>query len=196
MKTSRPDVETPAPRRETPVRVVVLVGFMGAGKTSVGRELGRRLGWPFVDLDDRVQFREKQTIPEIFRASGEAAFRRAEHAALEELLKQVENEPIVVAVGGGAFAQSENTSLLKASLATTVFLDASANELWRRCCDDPTERPLRRDEQVFRQLYETRRPRYLGAQLHVNTAGKAVTEIAHEIASSLGLKQPSANEEK
>jgi shikimate kinase len=196
MKTSRQDVEAPAPQRETPVRVIVLVGFMGAGKTSVGRELGRRLGWPFVDLDDRVQLREKRTIAEIFRISGEAAFRRAEHAALEELLKKIENEPIVVAVGGGAFAQPENTSLLQACLATTVFLDASADELWRRCGDDPTERPLRRDEQVFRQLYETRRPRYLLAQFHVNTVGKAVDDIAHEIASSLGLKQQSASQEK
>jgi len=196
MKTSRQDVETPAPRRETPVRVVVLVGFMGAGKTSVGRELGRRMGWPFVDLDDRLQLREKQTIAEIFRASGEAAFRRAEHAALEELLSEIENEPIVLAVGGGAFAQPENISLLESGLATTVFLDASADELWRRCGNDPTERPLRQNEQVFRQLYETRRPRYLRAQFHVNTAGKAIADIAHEIASSLGLRQQSAGEEK
>jgi shikimate kinase len=196
MKTSRQDVEASAPRRKTPVRIIVLVGFMGAGKTSVGRELGRRLGWPFVDLDDRVQLREKQTIAEIFRSSGETAFRRAEHTALQELLKEIDNEPIVLAVGGGAFAQPENTSLLETCLTTTVFLDASAEELWKRCCDDVTERPLRRDEDVFRQLYETRRPRYLLAQLHVNTAGKAVSDIAHEIAGSLRLKQQSAGEEK
>ena len=196
MKSSRQDMEAPTDRREAAVCAIVLVGFMGAGKTSVGRELGRRLGWPFVDLDDRVQAREKRTIAEIFEASGEAEFRRAEHDALEELLKEVETGPRVIAVGGGAFAQPENTSLLDATMATTVFLDAPADELWKRCGDDPTERPLRRDEQVFRQLYESRRPRYLQAQVHVDTAGKEVGHIAKEIATSLGLKQRSAGEEK
>ena len=195
MKSSRQDVEAPADRREAAVYAIVLVGFMGAGKTSVGRELGRRLGWPFVDLDDRVEAREKQTIAEIFRSSGEAEFRRAEHDALEELLKEVEGGPRVIAVGGGAFAQAENTSLLDATMAATVFLDASVDELWKRCGDDPTERPLRRDEQIFRQLYESRRPLYLRAQVHVDTAGKDVGHIAQEIATSLGLKQRSAGEE-
>jgi shikimate kinase len=195
MKSSRQDVEAPADRREAAVCAIVLVGFMGAGKTSVGRELGRRLGWPFVDLDDRVEAREKQTIAEIFRSSGEAEFRRAEHDALEELLKEVEGGPRVIAVGGGAFAQAENTSLLDATMAATVFLDASVDELWKRCGDDPTERPLRRDEQIFRQLYESRRPLYLRAQVHVDTAGKEVSHIAQEIATSLGLKQRSAGEE-
>ena len=196
MKSSRQDMEAPAERRAAAVCAIVLVGFMGAGKTSVGRELGRRLGWPFVDLDDRVQARETRTIAEIFEASGEAEFRRAEHDALEELLKEVEHGPRVIAVGGGAFAQPENASLLDATMATTVFLDASADELWKRCGDDPTERPLRRDEQVFRQLYESRRPRYLRAQVRVDTAGKEVGHIAKEIAISLGLKQRSAGEEK
>lgn len=196
MKSSRQDVPAPVARREAPVRAIVLVGFMGAGKTSVGRELGRRLGWAFVDLDDRVQARERRTIPEIFQASGEAEFRRAEHAALDELLKEIESGPMVIAVGGGAFAQGENTSLLHASQATTVFLDASADELWKRCSDDPTERPLRRDEQLFRQLYETRRPRYMRAQFHVDTAGKKVSDIAQQIASNLDLKQQSASEER
>ena len=195
MKSSRQDVEAPADRREAVIRAIVLVGFMGAGKTSVGRELGGRLGWPFVDLDDRVEAREKRTIVEIFRLSGEGEFRRAEHDALAELLKELESGPRVIAVGGGAFAQPENTSLLDARVATTVFLDASADELWKRCGDDPTERPLRRDEKVFRQLFESRRPRYLRAQFHVNTTGKEVSEIAREIAHSLGLKLP-AGEEK
>src|SRR5215469_13987487 len=165
MKSSRQHMEAPVDRREAAC-AIVLVGFMGAGKTSVGRELGRRLGWPFVDLDDRVVAREKRTIAEIFGSSGEWEFRRAEHDALEELLKEIENAPIVLAVGGGAFAQPKNASLLDGSRATTVFLDASADELWKRCGEDPTERPLRCDEKVFRQLYESRRPRYLRARLH------------------------------
>src|SRR5215469_7242972 len=114
MKSLRQDVEAPVARREASVRAIVLVGFMGAGKTSVGQELGRRMGWPFADLDDRVQAREKRTIAEIFQSSGEAEFRRAEHDALEELLKEAETGPRIIAVGGGTFAQPENTSLLDA----------------------------------------------------------------------------------
>ena len=195
MKTSRQHMDALVDRRRAAVCAIVLVGFMGAGKTSVGRELSRRLGWPFVDLDDRIVARELRSIAEIFRTSGETEFRRAEHDALDALLKEVEIGPRVIAVGGGAFAQPENTSLLDASTAATVFLDASVDELWKRCCEDPTERPLRRDEQVFRQLYDSRRTRYLQAQFHVDTAGKEVGRIAQEIANSLGLKQP-AGEEK
>lgn len=196
MQTSRQNVKAPAEGRESPVQAVVLVGFMGAGKTSVGRALGRLLGWQFVDLDDRIQARERSTIAEIFRSSGEAEFRRAEHHALRELLKEVESERLVIAVGGGAFSRAENASLFEDSLTTTIFLDAPADELWKRCSDDRTERPLRRDEQGFRELYETRRPRYLDAKLHIDTTGKEVSRIANEIAGSLGLKPNSAGEEK
>jgi shikimate kinase len=196
MQTSRQDVKAPAGRRDSPVRAVVLVGFMGAGKTSVGRELGRRLGWPFVDLDDRVEAREKRTIAEIFRSSGEAEFRRAEHEALRELLKEVERGRLVIAVGGGAFSRLENASLLEDSFTTTIFLDASADELWKRCCDDRTERPLRRDEKEFRQLYASRRPRYLEAKFHIDTAGKEVSRVASEIEVSLGLKEQLSDEER
>src|ERR1700724_232971 len=68
------------------LRAVFLVGFMGAGKTTVGRALSRRLGLPFEDLDDRIQGREGKTIEQIFRESGEAEFRKVETAALRELL--------------------------------------------------------------------------------------------------------------
>ncbi len=69
--------------------VVCLVGFMGAGKTSVGRNLGHRFGWPFDDLDERIEARETRSIEEIFRDSGEMLFRRAETAALRELLDEI-----------------------------------------------------------------------------------------------------------
>src|SRR5271169_5659788 len=70
------------------VKAVVLVGFMGAGKSSVGAALSRRLGWPFEDLDERIQAREQPSIEEIFRLSGEAVFRRLEHEALRSLISE------------------------------------------------------------------------------------------------------------
>ena len=75
---SRADLKTPARLSASPVRVVFLVGFMGAGKTSVGKALSQDLGWPFEDLDDRLESREGRTVEQIFRESGEQAFRRAE----------------------------------------------------------------------------------------------------------------------
>src|SRR6202051_3487646 len=71
------------------VRAVFLVGFMGAGKSSVGRVLAQRLNWIFEDLDDRIEAREGRTVAEIFRDSGESEFRRAEHAALEQVLAEL-----------------------------------------------------------------------------------------------------------
>jgi len=191
MPGSRRGTDAPADGRERPVRAVFLVGFMGAGKTSVGRVLARHLGWRFEDLDDRIQAREGQTVPEIFQKSGEAGFREAEREALVELLRQRKNgSPLVAALGGGAYVQEEIAALLADSGATTVFLDASPNELWQRCSSDVLPRPLRRGESEFRQLYEVRRPRYLQAHIRVETGGKAVTDIVREIVSLLKLEIP------
>jgi len=194
---SRRDVGAPAARCDTRVRAVILVGFMGAGKTSVGRALSLRLGWRFEDLDDRVQARERRTVTEIFRESGEAEFRRAEHFALRELLAEAETgPPRIAALGGGAFVEAENASLLEGSATPTVFLDAPAEELWRRCGADGVERPLRRNPGEFRQLYEVRRPRYLDARLRVETGGREIERIVNEIVDSLGLKRGVSGEER
>src|SRR5438094_1370036 len=106
-------------------RAGLLAGFMGAGKTSVGRALSRRLGWDFADLDDRIQAREQRTIDEIFERSGEAYFRRAEHEALRELIVGLSSSPRVIALGGGAFAQANNARLLAAGGFLTICLDGA-----------------------------------------------------------------------
>ena len=192
---SRREVEAPA--REAPVRAIFLVGFMGAGKTSVGSALSKRLGWRFEDLDDRIRARERRSIPEIFQQSGEAGFRRSELAALRELLAESESgEPLIAALGGGAFVQEEVRSLLAAEDRMTVFLDAPAQELWRRCARDKVDRPLRREEGEFHRLYEMRRPRYLKAKLHIATNGREIEGIVSEITSSLKLGPRNSGEEK
>ncbi|MGC2197690.1 MAG: shikimate kinase [Terriglobales bacterium] len=197
MPGSRRDNEAPAAECDAPVRAIFLVGFMGAGKTSVGRELSQRLGWRFEDLDDRIQAREGRTIPEIFERSGEAQFRRSELAALRELLAEVESGArLIAALGGGAFVQEKIASLLEEAGSVTVFLDAPADELWRRCGADVVERPLRREEAEFRQLYEARRPRYLRANLRVETSGRAIERVVSEIVSGLRLDRGNSSEEK
>jgi shikimate kinase len=167
---------------------VFLVGFMGAGKSSVGLALANRLGWPFEDLDQRIQAQEKRTIEQIFRESGEPEFRRLEHAALRDLLSGLGASRRVVALGGGAFVQPENAALLESAGLATVFLDAPPEELFRRCQQEPVDRPLRKDQEQFHRLYESRRPHYLKAGIHLETAGETVESVAACIAQGLGLQ--------
>jgi len=184
--------EAKALARTPEIRAVFLVGFMGAGKTSVGRALSRRLGWDFEDLDDRIQAREQRTIDEIFERSGEAYFRRAEHEALRELIVGLSSSPRVIALGGGAFAQAHNARLLAEGGFLTIFLDAPIEELFRRCQQEPVERPLRRDLQQFRELNEQRRPSYLKAALRIETSGKDIEMVAAEAARCLGFEEKNA----
>jgi shikimate kinase len=176
------------------VKAVFLVGFMGAGKSSVGRVLGQRLNWVFEDLDDRIQAREGRRVAEIFRNSGESEFRRAEHAALQQVLDELRGGTArIVALGGGAFVQQENAALLHLSGVPTVFLDAPVEQLWERCCTQAsqsgTERPLLRSLEEFRKLYEMRRKDYSKASLQIQTGSRTVEMIVAEIAETLGLKK-------
>ncbi len=167
---------------------------MGAGKTSVGRALAGKLGWSFEDLDDRVERRERRAVAEIFRADGESAFRSAERAALQELLSELRSRPKrVLAVGGGAFVQQQNADLIEAAGLPTIFLDATSDELWRRCSEMPqaAERPLLGNLESFRNLYNTRRAYYLKASFHQSTSGKSVEQVAAEIIQAFALDSPS-----
>jgi shikimate kinase len=169
-------------------RSIFLVGFMGAGKSSVGLALSRRLGWPFEDLDERVELQERRSVGQIFQHSGEAAFRQAEHAALRSLIRELGPSPKIVAMGGGAFAQANNAALLEDAGLQAVFLDAPVEELFRRCQEQPANRPLRRNLEEFRRLHEARRPCYLKAALRIETSGKDIERVAAEAIESLGLR--------
>jgi shikimate kinase len=177
-------------------RAIVLIGFMGAGKSSVGRALGEQLGWTFEDLDDRIERREQRKVAEIFRDSGESEFRRTEHTALKEMLSELANgAQKVIALGGGAFAQRPNARLIEAASVPTVFLDAEAEELWRRCqAQAAMERPLLGSVESFRQLYEARRPHYLKARFRQETGGKTVKQIAADVVQALGLDRGSGTQ--
>lgn len=167
-----------------------LVGFMGAGKTSVGQLLARKLRWRFIDLDDRVEAREGRTIAEIFSELGEEAFRTAESAALSELLNELSGgDPAVVALGGGAYVQAHNANAIRASKCKVIFLDAAVDELRRRCEAKGAVRPLFQDQQRFTELYHTRRQHYRKADLHVETTGLSVYAVARQIISLLGIEK-------
>ena len=172
---------------------VFLVGFMGAGKSSVGRALGQHLNWLFEDLDDRIERREGRTVAEIFRDSGEPEFRRAESAALEQVLDELRGGGArIVALGGGTFAHGQNHKAMQASGFPTVFLDASLPELWRRCMEQSNlgaARPLQTSQNVFRELHRDRVRYYRTATLRLDTTGKQIDAIAAEISEALGLKK-------
>jgi shikimate kinase len=169
------------------VRAVFLVGFMASGKSSVGQELARRLDWDFVDLDARIESRERQTIPEIFRDKGEPGFRLAETSALRDLLTESLQRNRVVALGGGTFVQPKNRELLRPW--PSVFLDVPPDELWRRGLEEATKRPLRKDDPTeFARQYEYRLKFYREATVTVVTSGKDLAALCAEIERTLQLR--------
>lgn len=172
-------------------RRVFLIGFMGAGKTSVGQALARNLGWNFRDLDRIIESREQKTVAEVFSAVGEAGFRAAESAALRELLQgSAESDDLVVALGGGTFAQPANREMLRQANALTVLLEAPLDELQQRCANDATVRPLARQQARFAELFEQRQPAYAQARQRVQTSAKSVEEVAREVAEILAKEMP------
>lgn len=167
------------PGQNNPRRLLCLIGFMGCGKTSVGRLLARQLGWHFVDLDECIERQTGLTISEIFAREGEPAFRLVEHQVLAQAVgRATENErATVLALGGGTIAQPQNLELLRRAGCTLVWLHCPIEELLRRCAA-VTNRPLFTSEASFRQLYEERRPFYEQADYRVESTSepRAVVE--------------------
>ena len=142
---------------------IYLVGFMGAGKTTVARALGRRLGWPVEDIDARIEARERRSVATIFAQDGEAYFRQQERQALSELLPQ---RQIVIATGGGTFAEPDNRALMLADGAV-VWLDIPLPRVLERVPADG-RRPLAADRMQMEQLYVRRRLSYAEAHLRID----------------------------
>jgi len=145
---------------------IYIVGFMGAGKSTVGRHLARRLGWNYFDIDEEIEAAEKTPIPEIFSARGEAAFRQIESEILRQHVRWIERgRPAVLALGGGAFTIPENRQLL-ANNGISVWLDCPFETVQRRVAQ-ATHRPLARDPVAFAALYDARRECYAQADIRL-----------------------------
>jgi shikimate kinase len=169
----------------TPPSRVVLVGFMGSGKTTVGAELAARLGWGFVDLDRFVEQREGRSVATIFRESGEQAFRALEREAAREAGRLTRH---VVAAGGGAFAQEETRRLLR-ERAVCVWLRCDVETALRRAAGD-SARPLSADRETMRALFVEREPSYRLADATVDTSGTTPAEAAEAALLALGSLLP------
>jgi shikimate kinase len=139
---------------------VYLAGFMASGKTTVARVLADRLGWNFIDLDAEIEAAENATIAQLFETRGESEFRRIETEALRKIMHKIERGmPSVVALGGGSFVQPDNVKLLE-SHGISIWLDCRFETIESRIINDADARPLARDREQFRQLYEERRAAY------------------------------------
>jgi shikimate kinase len=149
---------------------IYLVGFMGAGKSTIGRRLAQDLGWTYSDLDDDIEAAAGRPISTIFEQDGEEAFRRLETAALARRVDRIRaGTPTVLALGGGAFARQENRDLAS-GVGISIWLDCPFEMLWERVSRS-SHRPLARDRARFEQLYENRRSSYALADYRVEVHG-------------------------
>ncbi len=155
---------------------IVLIGFMGTGKTCVGQILARELGWPFVDLDAEVEKAVGMPITEYFSQFGEKAFRDREQEAVQKVSGHSRR---VVATGGGVVLRQENIDRLKAT-GVLVCLSASEQEIVARTAGDSLRPLLNRPDrlQVIRELMTVRTPQYRQSDVWVETDGKSAEETA------------------
>ena len=185
-------------------RVVCLTGFMGSGKSTVGRLLAAQLAWYFADLDEEIERESGLSISQIFAQEGEAVFREIEHQCLARVLASASarNMRLVLALGGGTFTQPRNAALLRdfssvakgpggisprGGGAVVIWLDCSADELLHRCVL-MGDRPLFQDEASFRKLYAERLPYYRQADYRVESGGEPMRVVEQILA--LGILGP------
>jgi XRE family transcriptional regulator, aerobic/anaerobic benzoate catabolism transcriptional regulator len=173
-------------RRADARKVVALVGLRGAGKSTVGASLARRLGVPFVELDAEIAREAQMTLSTLFEIHGERYYRAIERELLSTLLAK--DEPMVVATGGSIVTDPENWAMLR-SRARTVWLKATPDEHWRRVVAQGDVRPMRdrpRAKNELRQLLAARAPLYEQSDLELDTARRSVEELVQALVHAAG----------
>ena len=166
------------------VRAVYLIGFMGAGKTTIGKKLATLLDVPVMDTDEEIEKREAKKISQIFADQGEAAFRELE----TEMLKELPTSQVVITTGGGIILSEKNRDWMKEN-GTIVFLYASPEEIAKRLRSDQTRPLLQQDKlTAIDYLYKQRLPVYQAlCDILVDTTKKDVVEIAKEISKRFSV---------
>jgi len=155
---------------------IYLVGFMGAGKTTVARALAKRLDWQAIDIDELVEQRERRQVSVIFTKSGEPYFRAAERAVL---LEQLAKRHLVVATGGGTFVDPQNRAAINRD-GVSIWLDVPLDRAIARVPADG-RRPLATDRAEFEALFQARRSAYEHAHLRLDAGRASVEQLVDEI---------------
>lgn len=168
---------------------LILLGYMGAGKSTIGRLLAKEMGYDYLDLDQLIEEQEAKSIPEIFESKGEIYFRKAEHLLLKDILTSRSN--IVLSLGGGTPCYANNHVLYQRDDCNSFYLKASIPTLQSRLEQDSTQRPLisnlsmlEREECIAKQLFE-RSFYYNQAQNILVVDGKSPEDITKEIINTL-----------
>lgn len=171
-----------------PIWRVVLTGFMGSGKSTVGPLLAARLGWRFVDVDDVIEAEAGARIAEIFAREGEAAFRQRERDAVSRLAGE---DRLVLALGGGAIEAAETREMLLNSPGTLlVHLEVELATTLQRCGGTERTRPVLADEANLAARYRRRLPLYRMAHLSIATDALTPAQVVNEIVQSFGSQAP------
>ena len=144
---------------------IVIVGFMGCGKTEVARSLARRLDLPMADLDELIARQHGRTAAQVIREEGEPAFRSIETKVLHQLLEAGTRG--VVALGGGAWITEVNRRLIDEYNCVSVWIDTSFDLCWERIAASSEDRPLGRTREQAEELFRVRRPLYQQATIRV-----------------------------
>jgi len=176
-------------------QTIVLLGLMGAGKTTVGRRLAKVLGLPFVDSDHEIEAAANMTVSEIFESYGEDEFRSGERRVIKRLLE--DGAPKVMATGGGAFLNGETRALIK-DKALSVWLNVDVELLVERTSKRDT-RPLLRGgdpREILTKLAEERYPIYAKADIAVESSKGMHTEVVSDIIDVLNEHMKQSEEEK
>lgn|SRR5574341_130565 len=155
-------------------RRIVILGFMGCGKTTVGQELARELQCVFVDLDDFITKREGRSPAEIITADGESAFRELETLALRDVLQ--DRSAGVIALGGGTWTVPANRTLIALHDCASVWLDLPFELCWERIISASTARPLAADRDAAKKRFDGRRHDYALAERHIAIGNEHTVE--------------------
>ena len=171
-------------RSPSEIPVIVIIGFMGSGKSVVAQSLAALLSLETTDLDNFITKATGRTPAQIIIQDGEQAFRSIETQALGELLQTTRAG--VIALGGGAWIQETNRKLIDANKCLSIWLDTPFEKCWKRIQSSAEERPLGKTEQQSRDLFESRRPVYELATLHFEVlSDETVKELATRIKAKL-----------
>lgn len=168
----------------THLRRIVLTGFMGSGKSTVGPLVAARLGWRFLDVDDVIEAEADRSIAQIFADQGESAFRTLEYATIARLASE---DDLVLALGGGAIEREETRRLLLDSPGTLlVHLEVELETTLARCSGTETTRPVLADRANLAARYERRLPLYRTAHVSIRADDKTPLEVAEAIVQAAG----------